>query len=131
MQKAPDHALTIWLDGNDIKVLYQDGGQSHTVTIQAHTLGFPNENEAVAVVNKISRENRGPTDTPMLCVRGWMALTRLLRDRRAALGRARIGEAASITQHQLEKMVKKFGGKVKVVGKKRDLKGMTLEDLGL
>lgn len=130
MHTAPNYAIQIWIEGDDIKLCFNDAGQTHVVTLDSGRTGIPTEADAWAIVAAIKADERGPGVKPIAAVRGWAALKRTLRDR-AEAHHAKIGEKASPTQHQLDQLVRSFGGTITVVGKKRAPESVSLEDLGL
>lgn len=132
MEQAPAHAVQVWMDGQNIKICFNDDGKTHCVTLDSGRTGTPSEADAWALVEQIKRDDRDPSSKPMSLVRGWAAFRNILRDRaQSARTPAMIGQTRSITQDQLDKMVKAFGGEVQVVGRKRTVENVTLGDLGL
>lgn len=132
MQSAPDYAIQIWMEDDNIKICFNDQGHTHVVSLDSGRTQCPSEADAWALVHHLRQEDRGPSDKPMSLVRGWHALRRILKDRaQQRTTPSFIGQTRSITQDQLDRMIRSYGGEVKVVGKKRTVSDVSLEDLGL
>lgn len=132
MEQAPAHAIQIWIDGENIRLCFNDEGKTHCVTLDSGRTQTPSEADAWALVDQIKKQDRDPSSKPMSSVRGWAALRNILKDRaHGARTPASIGETRSITQDQLDKMVRSYGGEVKLVGRKRTVENVSLDDLGL
>lgn len=116
--KVPPHAMSIWVEGGTIHLGFT-GSTGYT-----HVSSIPSERLDIS---------KTPTGSPVSTQTGWYVLLETLRHRER-LGRApRMDEhGPNVTRHQLEQAVKAYGGKVQVVGRKREaVGGLSLEDLDL